>query len=84
MLKIDVQGFELQALRGCEELLDCFTYIYVECSFTELYEGQALADEIIEWLRKRNFVLKGIYNPYYDANGVAIQGDFLFAKYYLS
>jgi FkbM family methyltransferase len=79
LLKIDVQGYELQALRGCESLMEAFDFIYVECSFVELYSGQALADEIVDWLSTRNFVLKGIYNPtYYE--GLAIQGDFLFEK----
>jgi FkbM family methyltransferase len=84
MLKLDVQGFELQALHGCEELLNLFSHVYVECSFKELYEGQALAGEIIEWLHVRNFALKGIYNPYYDANGMAIQGDFLFLRSHIN
>jgi FkbM family methyltransferase len=79
LLKLDVQGFELQALRGCETLLDCFEHIYVECSFVELYEGQSLAHEVIAFLQERNFKLKGIYNTYYDKDGIAIQADFLFA-----
>lgn len=78
LLKLDVQGFELQALEGCAELLDQFTYVYVECSFKELYAGQALADEVIAWLRQRNFRLSGIYNVHYDRAGQAIQSDFLF------
>ena len=78
LLKIDVQGFELQALQGCESLLDQFTWLYVECSFIELYEGQALADDVIAWLRERGFAVQGAYNVDYDTNGRAIQADFLF------
>ena len=78
LLKLDVQGYELQALRGCEDLLDSFTWIYAECSFVELYAGQALADEVIAWLRDRNFSLKGVHNLFYDTSGRAIQGDFVF------
>lgn len=80
LLKLDVQGFELSALKGCETLLHCFEHIYVECSFVELYEGQSLAHEIIAFLQERNFKLKGIYNTYYDKTGIAIQSDFLFQK----
>jgi len=78
LLKIDVQGFEMEVLRGCEELLGRFQYIYVECSFVELYAGQAFADEIIAFLRERNFILDGVYNPCYDKNGRAVQADFFF------
>ncbi len=78
LLKLDVQGFELSALQGCEELLRHFSWIYVECSFIELYESQALADEVIDWLRARGFSLTGVYNMAYDARGAAVQADFLF------
>jgi len=54
--------------------------IYVECSFVELYQGQALADEVISFLREENFSLSGIYNLNYDKSGRAIQGDFLFTN----
>lgn len=78
LLKLDVQGFELEALQGCEDLLDRFAHVYVECSFVELYTGQALADEVIAWLRERGFRLSGVYNLGYDGRGQAVQGDFLF------
>ena len=78
LLKIDVQGFELEVLKGCEDILNNFTNLYIECSFLELYESQALAYEVIAWLEQRNFFLSGVYNMYYDKNGTAVQGDFLF------
>jgi len=78
MLKLDVQGFELAVIEGCEELLPRFSYVYAECSFVELYSGQALADEIVAWLHGRGFKLVGVYNVCCDRKGRAIQGDFLF------
>lgn len=80
LLKIDVQGFELEVLKGCQSLLTSFEYIYIECSFMELYIGQALAHQIISWLDERNFICSGVYNLSYDRNGLAIQGDFLFSR----
>ncbi len=80
LLKIDVQGFEREALLGCKSLLACFSSIYVECSFMKLYTGQALAPEIIDLLDGWGFALCGVYNLCYDKKGVAIQGDFLFKK----
>ena len=79
-LKIDVQGYEKSVLRGCDSLITCFSYIYVECSFVELYQGQALAHEIIDYLRQRNFYLSGVYNVFQSNTGQAIQGDFLFRQ----
>jgi len=79
LLKLDVQGYELEALRGCEDMLGQFACVYVECSFVELYGGQALADEVIAWLRERGFRLRGVHNTDYDRDGRATQADFLFA-----
>jgi FkbM family methyltransferase len=39
LLKLDVQGYEPEALRACGELLDKFAYVCAEGSFIELYEG---------------------------------------------
>lgn len=80
LLKLDVQGYELAALAGCKSLLHCFEHIYVECSFVELYEGQALAHQVIDFLHQEQFVLVGVYNMYYDQSGKAVQADFLFKQ----
>ena len=80
MLKLDVQSYELEALKGCEDLLERFSHVYAECSFVELYRGQAMAHEIIVWLSEQGFVLKGVYNMGYDRRGKAVQGDFLFGS----
>lgn len=78
MLKLDVQGFEMQALNGCKNLLHHFDFVYCECSFIELYVGQKLAHDVIDWLRHESFILDGVFNISYDIDGIAIQGDFLF------
>ena len=80
MLKLDVQGFEYEALIGCESMLPRFNWLYCECSFVELYTGQKLAWEVIDWLAAKGFRLEGIFNPSYDLNGQTIQADFLFRR----
>lgn len=80
MLKLDVQGFEMQALEGCMNLLKKFDLIYCECSFIELYIGQKLASDVIKRLQEENFILDGVFNIGYDSGGIAIQADFLFKK----
>lgn len=78
MLKLDVQGFEIQALAGCKRLISNFD-VYCECSFVELYTGQALAGEVVGYLDELGFKLSGIYNLSYDCDGNCIQADLLFA-----
>lgn len=80
LLKIDVQGYELETLRGCEGLLPEFDLAYVECSFVELYRGQPVADEVIAWLRERGMPLAGVHNLSRDGSGRAVQADFLFRR----
>lgn len=80
MLKIDVQGYELEVLYGCQSLFDKINYIYCECSFVELYKDQALTHEIIEFLNQNGFKLSGIYHVHYNKLGIAIQADFLFSS----
>ena len=80
LLKLDVQGFELEALRGCEDLLDRFAYVYAECSYVELYEGQVLADELIAWLNERGFTLSATHNTVRDRGGRPVQADLLFGR----
>jgi FkbM family methyltransferase len=80
MLKLDVQGSELSALVGSESIISLFDYVYCECSFVELYSGQALAPEIIRWLHDRRFLLRGVFNTAFDRAGQAVQADLLFQR----
>lgn len=74
LLKLDVQGYELAVLRGAEAMLGRFDWVLAELSFTELYEGQPLADEVLEWLHHHRYRVAGV------ANSSTIQADFLFHR----
>jgi FkbM family methyltransferase len=77
-LKIDVQGYELEVLKGAD--LNQIQYIYLEGSYLKLYEKQPLIKDIIKYLSKKNFKLIGEYNVVKN-NNKKIQADFLFIKY---
>jgi len=80
LLKIDVQGFELEVLKGCGPLLSLFQFVYIECSFIEFYLGQPRAREVVLYLVHRNFQLSGVYNQVTDSTRRPVQADFLFTK----
>ncbi|MGE5538440.1 MAG: FkbM family methyltransferase [Gemmatimonas sp.] len=80
LLKIDVQGAELEVLRGCGELLQRFSDICVELSFVELYTGQSLCHEVIAYLAQRGFAIASIYNLQYGRGHRLLQADFLFSR----
>jgi FkbM family methyltransferase len=56
LLKLDVQGGELEVLRGAERLLASVDEVLTEVSFVPLYVGQPLADDVIAFLAERGFV----------------------------
>jgi FkbM family methyltransferase len=63
ILKIDIQGGELMALRGAARLLETESVdlIYSEVLFVELYNGQADFHEICRFLRQFDYTLYGMY-----------------------
>jgi len=79
LLKLDVQGFELNVLRGAMTTLESCAYVFAECSEVALYDGQALRDEVETFLRGRGFSLKGAHNCQYH-EGRLVQADYLFAN----
>ncbi len=80
LLKIDVQGTELDVLRGGRRVLACVDEVIVECSFVELYAGQALADDVIAELRAHGFRLRGFATPTFADDGQPLQSDLLFSR----
>jgi FkbM family methyltransferase len=77
-LKIDVQGYELEVLKGAD--LNHIQYIYLEGSYVKLYENQPLIKDIVKYLSNKNFKLISKYNLI-KKNNKKIQADFLFIKY---
>jgi FkbM family methyltransferase len=77
LVKLDVQGYELNVLRGMGELLASCDVFLIELSFVELYEGQALAHEVIGWLHERGFSLVALGVPI-TRDGQVVQADGLF------
>ena len=78
LLKIDVQGYELQVINGCREALPLIDYLYVECCYVELYARQALAHEILHRLEECGFALRGTFNQHCDPKEGPVIADFLF------
>jgi FkbM family methyltransferase len=56
-LKLDIQGFELRALRHATAVLARTQVIHCEVSFVEIYRDQALFSEVESFLRSQGFEL---------------------------
>lgn len=57
LIKADIQGCELAALEGAEEILKSVFGIEIEIEFMPIYKNQPLFDEVNDFLRKRGFEL---------------------------
>jgi len=80
LMKIDVQGGELDVLKGAADALPLIDSIYAEVSFLTLYEGQPLASDITAYLHDNGFTLRGVYNHYFAAGVGPTQADFLYVQ----
>ncbi len=55
-LSIDVQGYELEVLKGAEKLLNQVNYVITEVNKTEQYKGCVLIDELDDYLNRFGFL----------------------------
>lgn len=78
IIKLDLQGYELLALRGAKETLADVKIIFTEIEFVELYKDQPLFHDISLFLHQNNFSLFNLYNLGSHHDGQLIAGDALF------
>ena len=81
VLKMDIQGGELDALKGAKQMLanGKVGLIYSETYFLEQYVNQPLFHEIATFLHQYGYYLQDVYNPIYG-NGNIAWADVIFRK----
>ena len=80
-LKIDVQGSELDVLKGATEILDQVEIVQTELSLLPLYDGGPLLDSVVRYLDERRFALLGLAPAFVNpTTGALLQVDGLFAR----
>jgi FkbM family methyltransferase len=81
LIKLDLQGHELEALRGSTELLrSSVRLVYAEVEFVKLYEHNCLFHEVASFLERQGFDLYQLYNLHTGDDGRLLYGDALFFK----
>ncbi len=81
LLKLDVQGFEVQVLSGAEKTLANCSAIICETSFVELYQGQRLFSEVAHLLEASGFGYAGSWAQRNSPlDGRPLQQDAIFLK----
>ena len=59
-INIDIQGYELEALKGMPNQLKIAEYVYLEVNFEEVYRGCSQLQDIDNFLIKFDFVRVGL------------------------
>ena len=80
LLKMDVQGYEMETLKGASETLACVQIVECELSLADLYDGQASMTGVIELLRQLGFGLVALDRGFADRHGELLQLDGLFVR----
>lgn len=80
VIKIDVQGAELDVINGGNLTLAKSSYVIIEVSLIPYNEGAPLADVIVKRMEDFNFFIQDIVGRHTNKSGNTIQLDLLFAK----
>ncbi|WP_367221156.1 FkbM family methyltransferase [Streptomyces sp. 16-176A] len=81
LLKLDVQGYELEVLRGVGEYLEAVQLLDVELSLVQLYDGGPIWTEVVNYLDARGFRLVSVEPVFEDAaTGEMLQVDGIFSR----
>jgi FkbM family methyltransferase len=81
LLKLDVQGFELEVLTGATETLKRTEVVLTEVSLMEYNKGQPLMHEVVAWLAERDFLPFDICGGLRRSSDAALfQTDMIFVR----
>ncbi len=79
LLKLDVQGYELEVLKGAEKSLTQMQMILAEVNLIDIHQNVALLAELVGWLNERNWVAYDICGLHRRPLDSALwQADFIF------
>jgi FkbM family methyltransferase len=81
LLKLDVQGYEMEVLKGAEQVLPKVQVILSEVNLLDLHVGVPLVGDLIHWLGERGFVAFDICGMVRrPLDGLLWQADMIFVR----
>lgn len=81
LVKVDVEGGELEVLAGATELLKQSDLVLLEVSFFELVGGAPLFHDVVGWMHDYGFVVSELYNGHNrPLDGALAQLDVAFVQ----
>jgi FkbM family methyltransferase len=80
LLKLDLEGFELPALRGAAETLRRTRHLIVEAHFTQVRRGEDRFEVLAAHLHRAGFHPARLFNLLSSPSGALLSADVLFAR----
>lgn len=81
LMKIDVQGFEENVIKGAEQTLKKVKILIVELSFVQLYAGGPMFDRIYTLLKEHGFTYSGSWHQLLSPkDGTILQQNGVFIR----
>ncbi len=81
LMKVDVQGAELDVLRGAQAILPQTELVILECSFFNFFDRGPLFHEIVAYMSQNGFLLYDLFGlAYRPLDGALAQVDAVFAR----
>jgi FkbM family methyltransferase len=79
-LKLDVQGYELEVLKGAKQALKNSEVVLLEVSFVLYNQSAPLFHEVVEFMKDRGFLMYDICPLQRWADNTLLQADVFFVK----
>lgn len=79
-IKLDVQGYELEVLKGATRALSTAEFILLEVSIWQYNAGSPLLNEVLSWMDRSGFRAYEIFDLSRRPDGILVQVDILFVR----
>ena len=80
IVKLDLQGYDYQALLGASSILQGVRVVLVEVLFAEIYQGCHLFPDILRLMGEHGFRLYTLCGTHYSARDELLWADAIFVK----